>query len=446
MRLTGIFLLFAVILVAACSKPNIVGSDLLDDERAIFEFSDDFEFSASTVLQDSVRTYTNVVEDQLLLYLLGEVNDPIFGKSSSSLYLQPRLGGDARVLIDPIPDSVVLTLVLDTLGRYGLSERPMDIQVFRMTENPPIDQEYFSNDEFPVEEEPLGELINYVPNFIDSVEVYIDGDTVMFPPHIRIKLENNFAKEIRALDSVYLMSVDSFQSWIKGLYVRVSDTENSMLGINLNSAFSNMTVHYIDIAGFEASYDFIFNFDMLRMTRFEHDYSGAQVEPFIENQEKGDSLIFVQSMSGLNGFIEIDGLNELGNVLVNHAVLEFYQADLPNDNDVWYPPVQRMVALEMDNDGALVNSRDVDLAEGINNISGFGGAVRVIDENNPEESPVIYEMIVTAQVQDIVNGNADNKIFLSSYLKANFPNRVVLYGPGHPDYPVRLKVTYTKVQ
>ena len=54
-------------------------------------------------------------------------------------------------------------------------------------------------------------------------------------------------------------------------------------------------------------------------------------------------------------------------------------------------------------------------------------------------------MIITGQVQEIFKGEKENAIYLSLFLKANLPNRSVIFGSDHTEYAPRLRVAYTRV-
>ncbi|MCB0562607.1 MAG: DUF4270 family protein, partial [Phaeodactylibacter sp.] len=89
MRLTSIVLALAVLLtVFSCSDPTLVGAGLLDDDRVDVGFSDTLSISSSSFINDSIRTYSPFTSSQLDYYLFGNFTDPVFGRSSSSIYAQ----------------------------------------------------------------------------------------------------------------------------------------------------------------------------------------------------------------------------------------------------------------------------------------------------------------------------------------------------------------------
>jgi hypothetical protein len=207
--------------------------------------------------------------------------------------------------------------------------------------------------------------------------------------------------------------------------------------------YSGITVYHRINGETPAIYNFDFGFTTVTTMHQQHDYSGSVVEPFIGNTEMGDSLFFIQSMIGLNTEVEIVDPASLGDVLVNHAILEVHAIQLDGDEPELYAPVNQLVTLTKNSEGIVRYSDDVifplqsDLLELI-----FGGEI-----SEPFESDIRirkFEMIVTSQVQDIINGELD-RIIVSSFYKSNEANRVVLLGPNSPEYAPRLKVALTKV-
>ncbi|MEO6133450.1 MAG: hypothetical protein ABIQ02_16540, partial [Saprospiraceae bacterium] len=103
-RLLFVLTLF-VLVVAACTKPVLIGSDFLEDEKASLHFKDDFPLTFFTQKSDSIIVHSKNVSLQLFTYLLGELNDPFFGKAISEIYAQPLLPTVGTELIGGTLDS-----------------------------------------------------------------------------------------------------------------------------------------------------------------------------------------------------------------------------------------------------------------------------------------------------------------------------------------------------
>ena len=430
--------IFAAVL--ACSKPTLIGSELLEGERTDVAFTDQFDLRMSTVTEDSVRTWSQNSFLQLTTYLCGQLDDPFAGKSSAELYLQPTISGNAVELLNQVIDSVVFVLRYDTLGNYGSFEEPVDIELFRMLEIPDDEIDHYASESFMTDVPPIGQKLGYIPAPFDSITLNEPSDTSIVPPQLRIRMDDVFAQSIANQDSSVMQRIDSFITFLNGINVRMTSASNTMLGFNIGSIYSGLTVYYEDTAGVKNKFQFIYSPTLVNMARYTHDFAGSFAGEIVNVDGASDSLFLVQSMAGLNGSLEVNGLDDLGDILINHAELELFVAELPEDDTLLYDPPARMITrTQTSEEERLRDAIDVILALSLGDINRFGGQLE------SDVQPKRYTLPVTAVLQSIQNGTIQNKIFISSYRKANFPERAILYGPGHSDFPARIKLTYTRL-
>src|SRR5690606_12358555 len=176
-------------------------------------------------------------------------------------------------------------------------------------------------------------------------------------------------------------------------------------------------------------------------------YTGTPVQDAL-GPDPETEYWYVQGLSGPTTRLEIDGIPDLGNVGINQATLEFYATFPPGDMEALYPACPYLVTQEM-TDTSLINTFDVTIA--LNRSTGnfmsetyerlFGGK-----RGEPDPGPPVvyrYSMVVTALIQDIYAGRKQNVIYFNPFDKGAFPNRAVIFGPGHPDFAPRLNVHYT---
>ncbi len=192
----AIFILYTF----SCTKPVLIGSDFLDEEKANLIFQDNFSLTFFTEKMDSVIVHSDNVSRQLITYLCGDIQDPIFGRYTADVYVQPLLPAIGTALIGSTLDSVILQLRYDTLGTYGTITDPVTIEVYRMIENPVFSEEYYSNHQFQSSTELLGSL-TFTPKPMDSVTVITPGDTSLVAPHIRIPLDVTKMSELLLQDT-----------------------------------------------------------------------------------------------------------------------------------------------------------------------------------------------------------------------------------------------------
>src|SRR5687767_14235128 len=251
------FILTGFVLVAvSCTKPVLIGSDFLDDEKASLKFEDQFELTFHTEETDSVIVHSENVSLQLFNYLLGNVHDPIFGRYTAEIYAQPVLPGVATDLIHSTFDSVVLLLRYDTMGNYGSINDPVTIEVFRMIENPDFSQDYYSDHRFMTDPDMLGSRM-FVPHPFDSITVTDADDTVRLPPHIRVPLSTLKFNSLLTQDSAVFTNQDSFLNYFNGLHIKMTAT-NTMIGIDLVNPFSGLSIFY-EKAGEHKEFTYLFS-------------------------------------------------------------------------------------------------------------------------------------------------------------------------------------------
>ncbi len=439
-----LFILTVCVLVAAsCTKPVLIGSDFLEDEKASLKVEDNFELSFFTEKTDSVIVHSKNVSRQLFRYLVGNIDEPVFGKYSAEIYAQPVLPGTTALeLFNSSFDSVVLLLRYDTLGSYGEMNEPVTLEVYRMEENPSFIQNYYSNQRFSSPD--LLGSVTFIPHPKDSVTV---KDTVRLAPHVRIPLSVTKMSELLSQDSSVFTNQDSFLHFFNGLHIKMTSGSQTMLGFNLLNSLSGMSFFYDRGSSMDKEFRFVFTAGSIKTVYMEHDYSGSLAEASLSPEPEMD-LWFVQGLSGLTTRMRIENLNILGDAIINQAELDVYCSFPDGDEPDLYPPIKYLVTQEL-TDTSIVNSIDANMAfsRATSNLSSslyktlYGGVLEQVSPGPP--AVYRYTMKVTAQVKDSFQGKKENSIYFNPFDKANVPNRSVMFGPSHPDYAPRLRIYYT---
>ncbi|MCB0602245.1 MAG: DUF4270 family protein [Saprospiraceae bacterium] len=430
----------ALLLLVMCNDPSPLGSDFLKDVELDVGFTDTFSVAAFTIHEDSIETYSPSSLTPIRTYLVGTLNDPIFGRTESNIYTQL----DYDVFSPPsfssaVLDSVVLTLAFDSLGIYGDTTQPIQIQVDRLTENMNIADNTYSNHGYSGKK--VGELTNYIYS-TDSVTVVEpnssgDLDTVQSAPQIRIRLNNSVGEELIALDTSGVLDVDNIYDHLYGLGIKTVASNQAMLGIDLSSEYSTLTVYYERNSN-KYKYSFLMSSAVKRTLEFSTDHTGAPIEPFIDDSTSGDSLLFLQPLSGTNIQFAIPALSKLSNYIINKAELECYVATVDGDDLDLYPPAKQVAAYE-EYENELIPTSDVFIGNDVRVLlSTSGGTVEEISTGLYR-----YRANISSQLQDMINGIVENKVFLVPYPRREDPRRTIVYGPDHPAYPMKLRITYT---
>lgn len=448
MRLISFVAILTVItFLFSCSDPIIIGAGLLDEDRADVGFTDTLSITATTVTNDSIRTYTPFTSSQLLNYLFGNLNDPLLGHSSASIYAQvypennaPRFGENT------VMDSITLVLPYDVGGFYGKTAgQEFAMEIYQLAEVLQEDDEYFSNQEIAVEPMPIGAAQVVVST--DSLEfIDYDGtDTVAVRlPHYRLRLDEAVGNYLIGLDSAAYASDSLFFDAFKGIHLRPASENEGLLSFDLLSPNAGIYLYYRDSLNGKPK-RFLYDFDIqptVRFTNFKHNYDGSPAAPFLNNAELGDSLLFVQGMSGTEVKLEIPNVESLRGLVVNKAELEVYVADLEGDDEA-FSPISQLVLAAPNSDGILVAVKDIEiiLSQRRNLAQLFGGT----PEASPNGGPAVYRMNISAHFQDIIDGSRENILYISAFEKAENGARSVLYGPGNSPYSVKLKLSFTKL-
>jgi Domain of unknown function (DUF4270) len=444
-----LFILLAVFILYtfSCTKPVLIGSDFLEDEKAFLQFQDSFPLTLFTVKTDSVVVHSDNVSKQLVTYLCGNVQDPIFGGYSAEIYAQPLLPGIATSLIGSTLDSVVLQLRYDTLGTYGSIADPVTIEVYRMLENPVFNQEYYSNGTFLTNTTDLLGSLTFTPKPKDSVTLYRPEDTLHLAPHIRIPLDTVKMGDLLLQDTSVFENQDSFLNYFNGLYIKMSAGGNTMLGFNLLNAVTGLSYYYHKGTSTDLEFKFVITSGSVKAVHMEHDYTGSIVESALAPEPEGD-YGYIQGLSGVATYMRIEGLDAIGSAIINKAEIELYCTFPDGDMGELYPPCPYIITQEK-TDSTLVNSEDVAIALALTGSSSttasfnliFGGKL-----GEPDPGPPVvykYSMNVTNQIKDIYAGNQQNIIYFNPFGKANIPNRAVIFGPNHPIFAPRLRISYT---
>ncbi len=448
LRLGAVALVLSL-LIAACNDPNEIGSELVAGDFSDIQFTDTITLRGQSTVQDSVFVYSPVISLQNQGYIVGKIDEPIFGVAQAESYVNLRLTQTSNLVQLPflLPgasvfvDSVVLSLAYDTLRFYGDTLNEQSIEIYEVLEPMDNSKEYFSDTEFETSMTPLG-----TKSFMarPRTAVFEDAeDTVTTTPHLRIPLDNELGTFLLSQDSTVFSSSEDFQDVFKGIKIAPGASNNLMMGFDYSNFLTKLRVYYRTESD-TTSYVFFIADLSTKVSHYEMDYTGSQVEPFIDNPTMGDSLLFVQGLSGLNAKLDFPYIENFEDVIVNKAELVFTVAALPGDDLLNFGDPERIVASYLDDNNLYSYIVDFVAAFSSGDLDNFGGSPEVIIGDMVTKE---IRMNISNLMQDIMDGTADsNSIFLQVYLKGQYPQRTVLFGPGHSQFPAKLNLTYTKKQ
>ena len=441
--------LVALLIGSACNDPTVIGSDLLAGDELDIGFTDTVTIRSYNMVEDSIITFNPDVFTNISSFPIGKMEDPVFGESSSAIYAQPTLNTQLPDFDEPqqMLDSVVLVLPFNARQSYGNLEETFSLEVYQMAETFP-DTQLYSDMDFMV-----GDLIGtyeYVPAVNDSVTIDVPGQdsTESLIPQIRIPLDQNmFGSKLFGMDTTISTSVEEFENFVKGIYIKPVSTNKGIPSFRLRAVIAgdsklNAGIRvYSHLDTTYSEYLFPFFSDNVVMARYEHDYSTSPLnlqQDFIgENAVYRDSLLFVQGMSGANFVIEVPYVESLSNKVLNKAELVFPIQFLPNDDPTIYLPIEQMVVSEIKDDGTreLIDDYLFAVAKDSDDFAEYFGGDQEADDT--------YRVNITSHLQDMSRGLVTKKMVVTLLFKAEQAARVVLNGTGHAATPAKLELTFT---
>jgi Domain of unknown function (DUF4270) len=445
------------LIIAACNSATNIGEDLLNDEKLDLSYKNKFEIGASTILSPDALSFTYTVtqlgETNLLTPetgIIGDLNDPTFGKIKSSVYSKIIFNPNFAIptFKDETFDSAVMVLAYDTLGNYGASKVMHNLTVEEISEDYASADSIYSSRVLTTSKV-IGQK-SFIPNSKDSISIldHKDSTKQKLAAQIRIRMNDEWAKAFYTNDIIKngLTSAEANEklySFFKGVKISSTTDGKALMGINLNtqavssSGLTKLTFYLKEADGDKKSYSFYFS--TIKFNSFEIDRLGSQVEQYIDKPERSDSLLFLQSMTGPSFYLELKDLTELKDKIINHATIELTVANLPGDNITELPPVVQLMASKKVN-GKYVIIKDVadQISNGYTLATGFGGAISGTTTKT-------YNINITKHLKELLlDETLDRKIYITANNRSIRPNRSIIYGPKHSQYPIKLKVAFAK--
>lgn len=421
------------LLICGCKKDiDVIGLDLQGDEDLLGAEFIEVPIEAHSMLEDSINTRN------LLNNVVGDVIDPVFGRTSAGFCTQFALSGTNMRFgdVDAI-DSVVLTLQYS--GYFGDTLSPLGFEVYQLAA-PLGASAYYSCDDQP--EVTGGNLVaSTSPVYVKpNVPVHIGSETNT--AHLRLRLDNHFGENLMELGDAALSTTSSFQNAFRGLCVRAHRTgagAGNLSYVSLTSAMTGITIYYHDTAS-SKKYTFPVSSACMRYNFYTHDYSQGDADFRAQvldgNQQLGEQKLYVQPTAGVRTRVDLSQLRQLldgKNVVVNRA--ELVLTDINADASYFFQPYNLSLQVVNALGGGISYTPD---DASYTSTSYFGG---IYDKDSKE-----YRFRITNFVQQILKGTASgnqlNVVISGAGVRGN---RLVFRGtdPAFSDH-FRLEVYYTE--
>ena len=421
---TAMFLLLFLAVISACNKPeDSIGAAIQpEDELLNLNQTDTLSLLVSVVKEDSLRA------DELSLGLIGNYLDPKIGQTKASINTQIRLSAaDVDFGTNAVVDSIVLTLIYADLF-YG-KQAPQLFSVKEITEDFYLDSTYYSNRTFETAPDELIEAGRAFQEINVQDIVYLaDGDSL--PPHLRLRLSDEFGMRMMTLPEEAYSDNETFISNFKGLNISSLSEDGGVVPVDLLSGNSRVRLFYHNDLD-TLTYDFTINTQCARTTHLEHDFQNDLAGLNELDAIDGSLNTFVQAGASVKTRIDLPSIydfNELGNFAINRAELI---VPVSKPNEFRYPFQSLLFVLSENEEGNAVALPD-QLGNGVN----IGGSY-----NSSKEA---YVFNISRFVQRLLTGEQDrNVLFLVSNNASVSVNRVELNGP-ELENGMRLLITYSE--
>jgi hypothetical protein len=443
----AIFLMLAAAFWGGCNEPTPFGADQLEDERENYTFTDTLTVICTIEPEDSLLT--SDPNSTAGSFLCGELNDPIFGKSSSEVF--SLLSYDFNPLYDTTKhafDSIVLYMRYAPSAVYGDTTQRQTLSVFRLDKHLDNNGDYYAESSIPASEL-IGSLNDFFPRPYTNDSLF---DPASRAPYVSVRLSDNFGRELFHLDSATYASDSAFFQTLRGIKISTSSggaSPGAMLAFNLNnSTYSRLRLYYHEKDDSTARFFDYFFAGANKFTHFTHDYSGSQA-----GQKIGmvaDDLLYVQAMQGLKVKVEIPYVNQLENIAINKAQLVLTTAPQSNDSP-WLTHAEQLVLTEKQGDSTFVFTSDVLWSLGpafTAGFSRFGGNPEL--ENINGTLVERYRLTMSDQMQSLVDdisGDIRNRtVYINLNPQGRVAQRSIFYGPKSATFPAKLELKYTQIE
>jgi hypothetical protein len=413
-----IFSLFFII--NGCAKdPDTLGRDLLPSSDDIVVKTD-----SSTLISSYTITGKRILSSANELYILGSMNDSIFGNTTAGILTQfhPKLLASA----DSIRTVDSLILYLSPTGKYGDSLSAMTLRVFELNQKMVYDTNYFSD-------------INPSEYYNSSSELangsFTAGDSI-----IRLKISDpDFISKFETMPDSVFKDYDDFSEHFYGLYLSVDQVteKGGFAYLNMSSLDSRLTMFY---NGDTLSYGYEMGFTSIvaKANVFSHNYAGFPVAAYLDSPDAKDTLMFVEGLAGTSGrisFPELDDWKLKGLITINKAelILPVDTMFYPNLSDEDFPPKLLLFSLGVDENYDYLYDYRIDQAG-------------TYYDGSYNEAKNAYVFNIGLHLQSFISGKIENSEMILVSRKSNSAaDRVILKGATSLVSPVKLKVIYTEL-
>ncbi|WP_347050487.1 DUF4270 family protein [Flavobacterium olei] len=435
-----IWILFFVLTIFSCGTDTdtgefTVGSDYLALSNKVI-LIDTLTVDMSTINFDSLATSNRS------RILVGNYDDPIFGKVKSNSYFQlsastyalSSVGSDTES-VNYVFDSISMILKYDRYF-YGDTTKVQTFNIHRLTQKVKPnteDSNFYNNSTLSYDSESLG-TISYTPGPVQKDSV-------------NVKMSSEFGDALfQKIKKREITDFDSFTEYLKGL-VLVPETSNSSSAIGFSVTASKLRMYYSKYQADTDENSYIIDFQILDATKqfnsISSDKTGTILQSLPNSTGKLSSALtnnqgFIQSGTGVACRVDFPNIKQFKNIAANGAIVdaELILKPVNNSYSEKYPLADSLTVYVGDNlnriSTTLVNSAGTTV---------YGKLNKKTDEFNEN---VGYSISIGAFLQKEMLKQSDSRSSLILTLPgiAQSVNRIVLGNQKHLNNKIQLKIYY----
>lgn len=435
-----LLVLFCIAAIVSCGTDTdagefVVGSDYLSVNNKVIMID-------TVTVEMSTINFDSLVTSSKNRILVGNYDDPIFGKVKSDSYFQ--LSTDTYALVNSGSDTQAVNYVFDSISMilkydnyyYGDTTKVQTFNIHRLTQKVKPntdDNNFYNNSTLSYNSESLG-TISYKPRPIQK-------------DSINIRMSDVFGSELfQKIKKREITDFDSFTEYFKGLVV-VPDNSSSSSVIGFSVGNSKVRLYYSKYQADTDEEPYYIDFTIKDVAKqfnsISLDKTGTLLQNLPISSSKLSSLLtnnqgFIQSGTGVACKIDFPNIKQLKYISDNGAII---------DAELILKPVNNSYSEKF----PLADSLQVYVGDNLNRISGtmlnsagttvYGLLNKKSDEFNEN---VGYSVSVGTFLQKEMLKKADSRssLILTMPGISKTVNRIVLGDQKHVNNKIQLKIYY----
>jgi hypothetical protein len=432
-------LLFALTVLSCGTDSDsgefVVGSDYLALNNKVV-LIDTVTVEMSTINFDSL-----VTSNQSRI-LVGNYEDPLYGKVKSNSYFQ--LATDSYSLINSGSDTETTNYVFDSISMilkydnyyYGDTTKVQTFDIHRLTQKVKPntdDNNFYNNSALSYSEESLG-TISYKPRPLEK-------------DSINIKMSSAFGADLfQKLKKREITNFDNFNEYLKGL-VLVPSTSNSASVVGFHVSTSKVRLYYSKYQADTEETPYILDFTISDATKqfnnISLDKTGTLIQNLPVSSSKLSSLLtdhqgYIQSGTGVACRVDFPNIKQLKYLSDKGAIVDAQLILKPVNNTYSenYPLADSLKIYVGDNLNRISNSLVNSAGTAV-----FGILNKKSDEFN-ENVGYVVSVGNFLQKEMLKSSDSRSSLILTLPGISKSVNRIVLGDQKHLNNKIQLKIYY----